>query len=334
MTRYATTREAAARQLPWDAMGSALTTNATTVEAALKESGLDYQVEVRGAQSTNAPRPDGSGWNARTALDAPGFQAIVRPMPTGEEKVLAFTKKRYTPIQNADAFQPADYLVKEFGASIVGAADYRNGDRSLLAVQLPEGMGLTRPDGGVDQVDLNLLIINDHAGNAALTLALTAMRLACTNAVPAAIKGAERVWKISHTPNAQQRLDVAADAIQKALVYRDAFQEKAQAMMDQEMVDAEFQKLVSKLYPVKKDAEGVAADRKRQLHQDLFQLWESSPTLEGIRGTRWAGYNVFTEYLDHFRPVRGDVAQARGEGALDGPYARQKAAIWNTFAAA
>lgn len=334
MTRYATTREDAARQLPWDAMGSALTTNATTVEAALKESGLDYTVEVRGAQSTNAPRPDGSGWNARKALEAPGFQAIVRPMPTGEEKVLAFTKKRYTPIQNLDAFQPADYLVKEFGASIVGAADYREGDRSLLAVRLPETVSLVRPDGGEDAVDLDLLIINDHAGNAALTLALTAMRLACTNAVPAAIKGAERVWKISHTPKAQERLDLAADAIQKALVYRDAFQEKAQAMMDQEMVDAEFAKLVQKLYPVKKDAEGVAAERKRALHADLLNLWSESPTLEGIRGTRWAGYNVFTEYLDHFRPVRGAEAQARGEGALDGPYARQKAAIWNTFAAA
>lgn len=332
---YATTREAAARQLPWDAMGSALSTNATTVEAALKESGLDYQVETWDANAARRVEEDNTGGHGtvRPVVKAPTHQAIVRPMPDGSKKVLAFTKKRYTPIQNQEAFAPADYLVSEFGARITGAADYRNGDRSLLAVQLPEGMDLKARD-GVDRVDLNLLIINDHAGNAALTLALTPMRVACTNAIPAALRGAERVWKISHTPKAQARLDLAAEAIKKALDYRDAFQEKAQAMLDQEMVDAEFSKLVAKLYPVKKDAEGVAAERKRTLHADLLNLWKESPTLDGIRGTRWAGYNVFTEYLDHYRPVRGDEAVARGEGALDGPYARQKAAIWNTFAAA
>lgn len=326
--------DASQRQLPWDAMGSQLSTKATTVAEALKESGLDYTVETRYAIAGNANTTDPEAKTQRSNLLAPTHQAIVRPMPNGDEKVLAFTKKRYTPIQNAEAFAPADYLVQEFGATIVGAADYRAGDRSLLVVRLPETISLVRPDGGEDAVDLDLLIVNDHAGNAALTLALGAMRLACTNAVPAAISGAERVWKISHTPKAQARLDLAADAIQKALVYRDAFQEKAQAMMDQEMVDAEFAKLVQKLYPVKKDAEGVAADRKRDLHRNLLNLWAESPTLEGIRGTRWAGYNVLTEYLDHFRPVRGDAAVARAEGALSGPYARQKAQLWKTFAAA
>lgn len=334
MTRYATTREAAARQLPWDAMGSALSTKATTVAAALKESGLDYQVEVRQAMSGHAPRPDGSGHNARTQLTADGFQSIVRPMPDGSEKVLAFTKKRYTPIQNQDAFKVADYLVQEFGAKITGAADFRNGDRSLLVVGLPDTISLVQPNGGEDRVDLDLLITNDHAGNAALSLALTPMRIACTNALPAALKTAERVWKISHTPNAQVRLDPAAEAIKKALVYRDAFQEKAQAMLDQEMVDAEFQKMVAKLYPVKKDAEGVQAERRRGIQADLLNLWATSPTLEGIRGTRWAGYNTVTEYLDHYRPVRGEESVARAEGALDGPYVRQKAALWNMFAAA
>lgn len=334
MTRYATTREAAARKLPWDAMGSALSTKATTVEGALEESGLDYQVEVREAISGHAPRPDGSGHNARTKLLAPQFQAVVRPMPDGSEKVLAFTKKRYTPIQNLSAFKVADYLVQEFGASISGAADFRHGDRSLLVVQLPETVSLTTKENGEDQVDLSLLITNDHAGNAALSLALTPVRVECTNVLPAAIKGAERVWKISHTPNAQVRLDLAAEAIKKALVYRDAFQAEAQAMLDQEMVEAEFHKLVGKLYPVKKDAEGVAAERRRDIQAQLMDAWHTSPTIQGIKGTRWAGYNVVTEYLDHFRPVRSEATVARAEGALDGPYVRQKANLWNMFAAA
>jgi phage/plasmid-like protein (TIGR03299 family) len=328
----------APRQLPWDAMGGALTTDATTVAGALAQKGLDYTVEVRHARSGNAfmakDEPAGAALLAkRDHLEAPSHQAIVRPMPGGQEKVLAFTRRRYTPIQNRDGFQVADTLVREFGAQITGAADYRSGEKSILVVTLPENIVLEGRD-GTDPTSLNLVITNDHAGNGALTLALTPVRIACTNVLPAAIKGAERVWKISHTPKAQARLDLAADAIVKAVAYRDAFQEQAQAMLDQEMVDAEFRKMVAKLYPVKRDAEGVAAERKRDLHSTLMTMWNSSPTIQGISGTRWAGYNVVTEYLDHMRPVRSEASVARAEGALDGPYVRQKAALWIMFAAA
>lgn len=321
-----------ARQLPWDAMGGALTTEARTVAAALKEKGLDYTVERRVAGAGH--RLDGAddANNTRQRLAAPTHQALVRPMPDGSEKVLAFTKKRYTPIQNRNAFKLADHLVAEWGATISGAADFRNGDRCLMAVTLPETINLAGRDGNADPVSLNLLIVNDLAGNGALTLALTPIRIACTNALPAALKGAERVWKIHHTPNGQVRLDLAADAIRHSLEYRDAFQAQAQAMMDQTMVDAEFQKMVAKLYPVKKDAEGVAADRRRATQAQLLNLWKTSPTMDGIRGTRWAGYNTVTEFLDHYRPVRGEEAVARAEGALEGPYVRQKAALWNMFA--
>lgn len=328
------TAQTTTRQLPWDAMGSQLTSNAATVAEALKESGLDYQVEVREASSGHAFRPDGSGNDARTRRLAPDFQSIVRPMPDGSEKVLAFTRKRYTPIQNPEAFAVADTLVSQFGAQIVGAADFRHGGRSLLAVDLADPVILTRPDGGEDRVDLDLLIQNDHAGNAALSLALTPLRVACTNALPASLAEAERVWKIAHTPKGQERLDLAAEAIRHAAAYRGAFQATAQAMMDQTMVDAEFTKMVAKLYPVKRDDEGVKAERRRAIHATLLNAWHTSPTLEGVRGTRWAGYNVVTEYLDHFRPVRGEAAVARAEGALDGAYVRQKAALWSMFATA
>lgn len=331
---YATTREAAQRQLPWNAMGDAIViSDNPTVTQALERAGLDYTVETRTAIAGDT---NGSDPAARRPLKAPGFQAIVRPMPDGSEKVLAFTRGRYTPIQNADAFKVADYLVSEFGAQITGAADYRGGDRSILVAQLPDTITL-EGKGGADPVDLSLVITNDHAGNAALTLALTPVRILCTNVLPAALKTAERAWKISHTPKAMERLDLASDAIKRAMVYRDAFQEQAQAMIDQEMTDQEFGKLVQRLYPVKRDDEGVKAERRRELHATLETLWHTSPTIENVRGTRWAGYNVVTEYLDHMRPVRageGLEGVARAEGALDGPYVRQKAALWGMFAAA
>lgn len=329
-----------ARQLPWDAMGGALTVKgAKTVKAALASKGLDYTVERREARVGNAQMPkDPAAGDAlackRAHLAAPAFQALVRPMPDGTEKVLAFTKLRYTPQQNVNVFQPAEYLVAEFGWTITGAADYRDGTKSILVLEAPEGVTLAGHDGHQDRVDLNLVITNDHAGNAAVTYALTPMRFACTNALPAAIAGAERVWKVSHTPKAQERIDLAADALRRAMVYRDGLQVTAQKMLDQEMTDAMFSRMIQRLYPVKVSDEGVKAERRRELHATLETMWNTSPTIKGIEGTRWAGYNVVTEYLDHMRPVRKEASVARAEGALEGAYVRQKSALWNLFAVA
>ena len=64
-------------------------------------------------------------------------------------------------------------------------------------------------------------------------------------------------------------------------------------------------------------------------------LYQTSDTLDGIRGTLWGGLNAITEWYDWARPVRQDDADvARAEGALEGPYARRKAGVWDRFLAA
>jgi len=325
-TRYANARPAAERQMPWDVMGSALSVTATTdVAAALAETGLDYEVTMKPVVAYTLAE------DAPLAFadfhEAPKARAVVRPMPDGTQKVLGITGTRFTPIQNTAAFAVGNTMVEQ-GATITGLADFRSGAASLLVLNLNRGITLNRPDGLEDRLDLNLLIKNAHDGSAALTFALTPMRLACTNAVQAAISKAERVWKISHTPRAEQRVDLAAAAILKALDYQEAFQVKAQAMLDTEMVDAEFDKIVQRLWPLKADAVGATAERREDLHTQVKALYRGSETLAGIRGTRWGAYNALTEYLDHYRPVKGNADVARAEGALEGPNVRLKAQVW------
>lgn len=328
-TQYADTREAANRQMPWNVMGSALTVKAkNSVTKALAETGLDYQVRMvpvvgyEKADDTPLPMAD--------FHDAPNFRAVVRPMPGGPDKVLGVTGTRFTPIQNRDAFAIGDYLVSEFGATVEGLADFRSGAATIMVVGLGQ-VALRRPDGENDPVDLNLLIKNAHDGSAALTFALTPMRIACTNAVAAALKGAQAVWKVSHTPKADARVALAKDSILKSVKFQEQFQVAAQAMIDTPMVDAEFDKIVQRLWPVQPDAEGAHADRRRGIQDEIKALYAKSETIEGLRGTRWGGYNAITEYLDHYRPVKGEQAVARAEGALEGPNVRVKANVWRMF---
>lgn len=316
------------REMPWDVMGDELTGKShTNLDAALKESGLDYEVEVWNAQATDGLR----------VLDATKSRSIVRPTPDGLA-VVGMVGTRYTPIQNRDAFAIADDLVGEFGATIAGMADFRHGGAALMVMDLQRPIVLTTPDGDADPINLNLLVKNSLDGSSALTFALTPMRLRCTNALQAAIGGAHRSWKISHTPNAQERVDLAVQAIKEAVGYQEQFQAAAQAMMDQPMVDAEFAKIVSRMWKVDPEAKGKVADRKRDIQAQVIDLYRTSPTLEGIRGTRWAGYNALTEYLDHFRPVKGGDDKAKAvalaEGQVEGPNVRVKGKVWDLFAVA
>jgi hypothetical protein len=49
----------------------------------------------------------------------------------------------------------------------------------------------------------------------------------------------------------------------------------------------------------------ATARHRRERASGIVKLWNSSPTIAPIAGTRWAAYNAVTEYLDHIVPVRG-----------------------------
>lgn len=324
-------QDATARRLPWDVMGNRLNTEDAPVADVLAQAGLDFKVRTLPVAAYEKAEEEPLGLAAFT--EAPTLQAVVRPMGTGQ-KVLAVTGTRYTPIQNQDAFSVADDL-RAMGSTISGAADFRGGGSSLLTVDLPGHVSVRTPQGD-DVTDLHLLIRNAHDGSAALSFTLTPVRIACTNALPAAIRGAARSWKISHTPRAEERMNLAHQAIREAVGFQEAFQAQAQAMMDQRMVDAEFRKMVASLWPVPVGEEGTRKATQRQEVQDeVWALYNTSETLDGIRGTRWGGLNAITEYLDHYRPVKGRTeeaqAVARAEGALFGAYDRQKAKVWGQF---
>lgn len=318
------------RDMPWNVMGAELTGKAhKNLGKALTESGLDF--DVRTLPVVAYDKADDEALAFATFVEAEKSRAVVRPTAQGD-KVVGMVGTRYTPIQNRDAFAVGQDLVGDFGATITGMADFRHGGASLMVVDLGRPINLTRPDGGTDTIDLNLLVKNSHDGSSALTFALTPIRLACTNALQAAVAGAKRSWKISHTPNAAERVSLAVQAVKEAVGYQERFAVVAQDMMDTQMVDAEFAKIVSGLWKVDPEATGKVADRKRDIQAQVMDLYHTSPTLDGIRGTRWGGYNALTEYLDHYRPVKGDAQVARAEGALEGPNVRVKASMWKMLA--
>lgn len=301
------------RDMPWHLMGKQLSVASTTnVEKAMAEAGLDFEVSLSPAYA--APSEFGN------LLDAPNHRALTRPL-LGEQRVLSFVGTRYTPIQNRDAFAVGNYLVSEFGAEVSGAADFRHGRASLMVFDLNRDLTVKRPDGQPDEGALYLVIQNTLDGSGALKFALTPMRFACTNALPMALAKAKRVWSVSHTPNAATRMSLAHDAILRAATYQEKFVAQAQAMADRAMTNAEFAKIVARIWPnpakLTKDDGSTSADfeRVQAIRSQVQTLFTASGTLEGLHNTQWGAYNAITEYLDWYRPVKEGARKGVAKGA-------------------
>lgn len=268
------------------------------------------------------------GWNVRktplTTIDESGLLipvpdkfATVRTNPfEGGTDLLGVVGSKYTPIQNEDHCELLNALVDESGAHFETAGSLKGGKEVFVTMRMPNHMLI----GGVDEVDTYISALNSHDGRSAFKLLVSPVRIVCANTQAAAIKAAQSTFSIRHTKNHAQAMNAARQALGLTFNYIDGFQQEAEKMIQQTMTDAEFAKIIGKSFGAAPKATDTtaSANKIRTVHADLMSLFTDSPTATQIRGTRWAGYQAVTEYVDFFSPVRtkGDAQTARAMRAL------------------
>lgn len=93
-------------------------------------------------------------------------------------------------------------------------------------------------------------------------------------------------------------------------------------MIQEELTNAEFDRIAARiLLGSRADYREDWTTREARKVDDVRNLFRDSSTNTEIRGTRWAGYQAFTEYLDHYAPVKargGDVQDARAQRVILG----------------
>jgi hypothetical protein len=97
--------------------------------------------------------------------------------------------------------------------------------------------------------------------------------------------------------------------------YAEEFEAAAQHLINRTLVLDEFQAIVDRLWPT--DPTGPtgqlgprAAGIRDRRTTTLRGLFRDADTQQTIRGTRWAGLQAITEYLDHHAPARDDDVRA------------------------
>jgi len=296
----------ASREEAWHKLGT-ITKRAFTAEEALELAQLDSEVIV-------SENPVGAVVDGQVLTVEDKF-ITYRNHPKTGMSALGVVGSRYVPIQNKDAFSFLNNLVDQSGAIFETAGSIKGGRQVFMAVQMPEELKLAN---GIDTHKMFIMATNSHDGSQSFTVAVTPIRVVCTNTVRLGLAQAVSKINLRHTASATGKVAQAKEVLGLVYDYQDAFSQEVDRLIDQDFTDTQFEKLVNDLFPISEDFKASGITKMTNKRDDLLSLW-TAPTQKNIAGTKWAAYNAVAEYADWFSPVRGSNRdQARAERILTG----------------
>ncbi len=273
------------RIIPWHRQGTVVDGVKTAAEA-IQLAELDWEVELWPLEAVNSDLP---------RLSLQNNYGVVRRRRSGTVDSLdATVKGKYVPLQNVDAFGFFDTLVDSGEAKYETAGALDHGRKVWLLAKIPAGINI----GGVDPVDLYGLLTNSHDGGSSVTVAVTPIRVVCTNTLNLAMRRAQRQWKVRHVATATRRILEAREALELTFTYVTTFEEEAQRLLAKPMTERSFKTVLEKLA---KDLD-MSDRRVESFSLETTRLFVEGDTLDNIRGTYWAALNAISEVAEWYNP--------------------------------
>ena len=274
------------------------------------QSGLDWNVSLR---KLYVKRPAADG--------AQDFQLIhdhYSVCRDSDHRILGVVGKKFTPIQNRDAFKFLDelagMLTYETAGSLLG------GRVVFMLANLDNDIILGNSN--EDTVKTYLLLANSHDGTKALTVRLTTVRVVCNNTLSLALGQEGKKFKIHHTSNSARNISTKVqDAAEFLGLVHNRVNSLGQYMhqlTQTSVTDEMLAGFVERMFPTPPDPEDDTRQRKNA-REAMTSWYFDGPgqELSTARGTAWGLLNAATGYATHLKTVRvsGGVAIREEEGA-------------------
>ncbi|GAA0490908.1 hypothetical protein Ade02nite_23330 [Paractinoplanes deccanensis] len=296
---------ASARLSAWHRLGQ-ITEGCMTAEEAMTEAWLGgwnvRKIALSGTEVTE---------NGITRIDSPDKWMTVRTNPqTRTTEYLGIVGDDYTCVQNEEVAEVLNLLVDQSGAHFETGGSMRGGRSVFVTMKLPEAMKVA----GIDDIDLYLAATTSHDGTASLRVDATPVRIVCANTQRMAYKRSKGSYTFRHTSNVKTKISEAREAIDLVWRHIGAFEAEAEKMINDTLTMGEFEKIVAQVWPLADDASDVTKNNSKQRMSTLRYLIRDADTQKAIKGTRWAGYQAITEWIDHLAPAPS--AEIRATRAL------------------
>jgi phage/plasmid-like protein (TIGR03299 family) len=293
--------EAAYALMPaWHGLGTVLEhapDSATMIQAAH----LDWQVH----KAPLYANPDGN------LIAVPDMFATMRG---DTHAVLGVVSDRYNIVQNVEAFDFLDNLLKDGIMKYESAGALRGGRIVWVLARMPSVDIVA--DG--DTLNRYILFTTAHDGSGAIYAAPTTVRVVCANTLRLATQD---MTGIRHSTNVRERLNVAHNYISQLDGKFTDFRDHARRLADShvDMFDPAIEAYLKELFPEPSKALLTIPSGKskgiyeKKIGQVRLNMFHASNTLMAMRDSWWQAYNAVTLYYDHQRNYRSSTSTCQDE---------------------
>ena len=270
------------RTATWEAVGSNISA-ATSVEEALKISGLDYTVEK-----------------------VPVFLEDGTPIPgafctkkEGTNDTFGVVGSQFEIIQNQVALSFVDNLVSE-GLTFVKAGE--NHKMLYLIDKLPsiEVLG--------DEVTPYLIFQNSHNGSTTLKATIAPLRIVCQNQFNLTFRKAVNKISLRHTKSIKGRLHTAQQVLLQNTEYLSEFQKQALGLAQEKVSKKQVDTLLDGIFEIKPEFNPTQVRRMEEKRDRFLSAYQADDN-QNFLGTKWGLINAYTDFVTH-KPLRKETPQA------------------------
>jgi len=319
------------RDKAWHGLATVLK-DAPTIEAGIKEAGLDWDVltcpiQVLVPQEKGKPK----------GKEAQGYKATVR---SSDGSILGIVSDRYAPIQNKDCFGFFQKFLDDGSCRLEAAGSLRKGKNVWVLAKV---IGKENEISPGDTVEPYLLLATGHDGMMSGWVSFTGVRVVCWNTQEIAIRQAEQAEargtgksvRILHVGDTKKNLLAVQAEIDIAARRVGDIVQQARIMKKVQMGPREYYKFLESVYQPERDAmreelDKVRAFLKEKGHSDeakaeafermqtleekiakpfrrestiqkLVALFEHGPGAELAGQTLWGAVSAVTHYEEHLR---------------------------------
>jgi phage/plasmid-like protein (TIGR03299 family) len=266
---------------PWHGLGNRLENN-PIVKDAIVAAGLDWEVGLKDLFTE-----DGVGVPAR---------ATYRKT---DGSILGVVGPRYTPLQNQDAFDWFQPFLDAGECGLHTAGSLHEGQKVWVLAQLNRDNSEIVPG---DDVSKFILLSNSHDGTTAIRVGYTPIRVVCANTLAMAhSKGAgSQLIRIRHTRSSQKNLDAVRDIMDNINMQFEATAEQFRFLASKQFNQKDIRDYVKVMLDIKGTADSDIKTRTRNILDEILATIEGpKQSAANVRGTWWAAYNGYNEYLNY-----------------------------------
>jgi len=265
---------------PWHGLGEKLE-EAPTISEAIEQSGLNWEVGTKDLVTV-----DGQEVPARATYRK------------SDNSILGVVGPRYVPLQNKDAFEWFQPFVDAGECSLHTGGSLSDGQKVWVLAQLNRDPSTVVAG---DEVHKFILLSNSHDGTTAIRVGYTPIRVVCVNTLAFAHNHADsKLLRIRHTRSAQGKLDNVRDIMDNINAQFEATAEQYRFLASRDFNQRDVQKYVKVLLGIDKKPEEDIKTRTRKIMDEILGTIEGpKQSMPGVRGTWWAAYNGFNEYLNY-----------------------------------